>query len=63
MGFFAGDGDNNELGNSQMGGEATYKSPGSPIQVGDKVAIFMGAPAIFRGQVGVVEKIRKKGGK
>ena len=31
MGFFAGDGDNNELENSQMGGEATYKSPGSPI--------------------------------
>ena len=45
-----------------MGGEAAYKSPSSPIEVKDKVSIFMGAPPIYRGQVGVVEKIRKKGG-
>ena len=56
MEIFAGDGDNNELENSQMGVEATYKSPSNPIEVRDKVSIFMGAPTIYRGQVGVVQK-------
>ena len=51
MEMFAGDGDNNELGNSQMGGEATYKSPSSPIEVRDKkVAIFYGCTCDVRGR-------------
>jgi hypothetical protein len=41
MEMFAGDGDNNVIGNSQVGGENTYKSPSISIEVGDKVAIFI----------------------
>ncbi len=45
-----------------LGEGVLYKDPNSPIEVGDRVTIFMGAAMIYRGQVGVVEEKRPKGG-
>ena len=45
-----------------LGEGVLYKDPNSPIEMGDRVTIFMGAAMIYRGQVGVVEEIRPRGG-